>query len=105
MAEEYTLGYIIKRVFCRMPSDLPDIEEKVKVWAWNMFLKTRSKEYSKLKYEDVALTVNWSKVKFISSTPEYFDERKLDTPNSQVVFRLVFEQVVIIFFIFYFYFF
>ncbi|XP_041366417.1 uncharacterized protein LOC121381248 [Gigantopelta aegis] len=75
-----------------MPTELPDIEEKAKAWAWTMFLKTRSKDNSKLRYEDVALAVNWAKVRFISTTPEYSDERKLDTPNSQVVFRSKYEN-------------
>lgn len=76
-----------------MAPKIADLEEYVKIWAWDTFLRTRSKDYSKLRYEDVRLDINWARVKFISSPPQYFDERFAERPQSQVVFRFVWYSV------------
>ena len=34
-------------------SNLIDLEEIAKTWAWTAFMKTRSKDLHKLKYDDV----------------------------------------------------
>ena len=70
-----------------MAPKIADLEEYVLTWAWDTFLRTRSKEHQKLRYEDVRLEVNWSRVKFKSSSPEYSDRRFAEKPQSQVVFR------------------
>lgn len=75
-----------------MAPKIADLEEYVKIWAWDTFLRTRSKDYSKLRYEDVRLDVNWARVKFISSSPEYADQRFAERPQSQVVFRSTYEN-------------
>ncbi|XP_046367534.1 uncharacterized protein LOC124142887 [Haliotis rufescens] len=75
-----------------MPSDMIDIEEKVKIWGWETFMKTRSKDHAKLKYEDVQVEVNWNRVRFVSSTPEFTDRVSLEKPNSQIVFRSKYEN-------------
>lgn len=75
-----------------MAPKIADLEEFVKTWAWDTFLRTRSKEYAKLRYEDVRLEINWSRVRFNSSQPEYFDERFAERPQSQVVFRSTYEN-------------
>ncbi|ESO93784.1 hypothetical protein LOTGIDRAFT_104834, partial [Lottia gigantea] len=72
--------------------ELTDIEELVKIWAWDNFLKTRSKDHIKLRLEDIIMEVKWAKVRFINGTPEYSDEKKLDKPNSQVVFKSTYEN-------------
>ncbi|KAK6173542.1 hypothetical protein SNE40_016973 [Patella caerulea] len=72
--------------------ELTDIEEMVKAWAWTTFQQTRTKENSKLRFEDVILEVKWNRVKFTNSLPEYKDERKLERPNSQVVFKSTYEN-------------
>lgn len=74
-----------------MAPKIADLEEFVKTWAWDTFLRTRSKEHQKLRYEDLRLEVNWSRVKFKSSSPEYSDQRFVEKPQSQVVFRWVSE--------------
>ena len=70
-----------------MAPKIADLEEFVKIWAWDAFLRTRIKEHQKLRYEDVRLEVNWSRVKFKSSDPEYSDQRFAEKPQSQVVFK------------------
>ncbi|KAK7485751.1 hypothetical protein BaRGS_00023052 [Batillaria attramentaria] len=75
-----------------MAPKISDLEEYVKIWAWDTFLRTRSKDHAKLRYEDVRLDVNWARVKFISSSPEYFDQRFAERPQSQVVFSKGFTK-------------
>lgn len=71
-----------------MSSDIIDIEESVKVFAWNVFLKTRSKEHQKLSYQDCSLEVKWDRVKFLSQEPVFEkDEDLMSKPKSQVVFK------------------
>lgn len=71
-------------------SGLMDLEEVAKTWAWTSFMKTRSKELSKLKYDDVKLEVNWSRVRFVSDGEEYTDKKMDDVPTAQIVFQSTF---------------
>ncbi|XP_069133503.1 uncharacterized protein [Argopecten irradians] len=71
-------------------SNIADIEQIVQSWAWTAFQKTRSKDVSKLKLEDVKLDVNWSRVRFLPCQPEFSDGRMVEMPNSQVVFTSTF---------------
>lgn len=73
-------------------SNLLDLEEIAKTWAWTAFMKTRSKELSKLKYDDVRLDVNWSRVRFVSEGEEYLDKKMDDVPTVQVVFQSTFQN-------------
>lgn len=75
-----------------MAPKIVDLEECVKIWAWDSFQRTRIKEHQKLRFEDVRLEVNWSKVKFISSSPDYSDQRFAERPQSQIVFRSNYEN-------------
>lgn len=75
-----------------MAPKIADLEEIVKTWAWDAFLRTRLKEHQKLRFEDVKLEVNWSRVKFTSSHPEYADQRFTERPQSQIVFRSNYEN-------------
>ncbi|OWF52400.1 uncharacterized protein LOC110447870 [Mizuhopecten yessoensis] len=71
-------------------ANIADIEEIVQTWAWTAFQKTRSKDVSKLKLEDVKLDVNWSRVRFFRSEPEFSDGQMVELPNSQIVFTSTF---------------
>ncbi|KAK6173544.1 hypothetical protein SNE40_016975 [Patella caerulea] len=73
-------------------TSITDIEEVVKIWAWNVFIATRSKDLKNLKLDDVVLDVKWDKVRFLHGRPDYKEQRKLDKPNSQVVFRSTYEN-------------
>lgn len=73
-------------------SNVTDIEEIVQTWAWNSFVKTRGQDYKKLKYDDVKMEINWSRVRFTPSEPEYFDRSMVDQPNSKIVFTSTFEN-------------
>lgn len=70
-----------------------DLDDIVKTWAWTNFLKIRSKENSKLRFEDVQLNVNWSRVRFVTEKPEYDDKVMVELPKAQVVFRSTFTQL------------
>ena len=69
-----------------------DIEDIVKTWAWTNFMKTRSKDNSKLKLEDVQIHVNWSRVRFVTSAPDYSDKIMTELPKAQVVFKSTFRN-------------
>lgn len=69
-----------------------DLDDIVKTWAWTHFLKIRSKENSKLRFEDVQLNVNWSRVRFVTEKPEYDDKVMVELPKAQVVFRSTFHN-------------
>ncbi|KAH3876945.1 uncharacterized protein LOC127870150 [Dreissena polymorpha] len=71
-------------------ANVTDVEEIVLNWAWNSFLKTRGADYKKLKFEDVKMEVNWTRVKFTPSMPEYSDGKMVDQPNSKIVFTSTF---------------
>jgi hypothetical protein len=71
-------------------SNVTDIDEIVKSWAWTSFVRTRSKDHTKLRFEDVHLEVNWSRVRFTPSSPNYSDENMVESPKSQVVFKSTF---------------
>ena len=73
-------------------SNVTDIEEIVKTWAWTAFLKTRGKDLQKLKFDDVVMEVNWSRVRFVPSAPDYSDKNMVDQPNSKIVFSSKFEN-------------
>lgn len=73
-------------------SNVTDIEDIVKTWAWTAFLKTRGKDLQKLKFEDVNMNVNWSRVRFQPSAPDYSDTNMVDQPNSKIVFTSTFEN-------------
>lgn len=75
-----------------MPPKIADLEELVKIWAWNTFLRTRLKNYEKLRYEDVRLDINWSRVRLTSSEPEYSEQQFVKKPQTQVVFRSTYEN-------------
>ena len=71
-------------------SNVTDIEEIVRTWAWTAFVKTRSADYKKLKLDDVSLDVNWSRVRFTPSVPDYSDGNMVECPSSKVVFTSTF---------------
>lgn len=73
-------------------ANVTDIEEIVKTWAWTSFSMTRGRELQKLKYDEVRMDVNWSRVRFTPSRPEYSDAKMVDQPNSKVVFTSTFEN-------------
>lgn len=73
-------------------ANVTDIEEIVKTWAWTSFNKTRGKGLQTLKYDEVRMDVNWSRVRFTPSRPEYSDAKMVDQPNSKVVFTSTFEN-------------
>ncbi|XP_076450988.1 uncharacterized protein LOC143286921 [Babylonia areolata] len=76
-----------------MAPKITDLEELIKIWAWDTFLRTRQKDHSKLQYNDVRLEVNWSRLKMTSSSPEYSDQQFVEKPQSQVVFRSTYENL------------
>lgn len=69
-----------------------DLEDIAKTWAWTNFLKVRTKENSKLSFQDVQMTVNWSRVRFVTEKPEYEDKIMVEIPKAQVVFRSTFHN-------------
>lgn len=73
-------------------ANVTDIEEIVKTWAWTSFVKTRGKDFQKLKIDEVKMDVNWSRVRFTPSAPEYSDTSMVDQPNSKIVFTSTFEN-------------
>lgn len=73
-------------------ANIIDLEDIVKTWAWTSFLKTRSKDYSKLRYEDVNLAVNWNRTRFVTEKPDYSDQVMSDIPKAQVVFKSTFKN-------------
>lgn len=73
-------------------ANVTDIEQMVKTWAWTSFVKTRGKDHQKLKFDDVKMDLNWSRVKFTPTAPEYFDTNMVDQPNSKIVFTSTFEN-------------
>ncbi|KAK3102522.1 hypothetical protein FSP39_011941 [Pinctada imbricata] len=73
-------------------ANIVDIEEIVQAWAWTNFLKTRPKEQAKIKYEDVTMNVNWSRVRFVTSAPNYEDKIMTELPKAQVVFKSTFRN-------------
>ena len=73
-------------------ANVTDIEEIVKTWAWTSFVKTRGKDYQKLKLDEVKMDVNWTRVRFNPSPPEYSDSSMVDQPNSKIVFTSTFEN-------------
>lgn len=73
-------------------ANVTDIEEIVKTWAWTSFVKTRGQDYKKLKFEDVKMDINWTRVRFTPSPPQYFDTSMVDQPNSKIVFTSTFEN-------------
>ncbi|KAK3602104.1 hypothetical protein CHS0354_030453 [Potamilus streckersoni] len=73
-------------------TNVTDIEDVVKTWAWTSFCKTRSKDLQKLKYDDVHLDVNWTRVRFIPGDPDYSDKEMVESPKSKVVFTSSFEN-------------
>ncbi|XP_064601643.1 uncharacterized protein LOC135467741 [Liolophura sinensis] len=66
-------------------SGLVDLDEIVRLWAKDMYERTRGKDLPKL--QDVGLTVNWSHVKFISGKPDYAERSKIPRQNGTVLFR------------------
>ncbi|KAL8617539.1 hypothetical protein ACOMHN_055320 [Nucella lapillus] len=76
-----------------MPAKITDLEELVNIWAWDTFLRTRLKDHQKLRYEDVRLEINWSRLKITSSPPEYSDRQLAQRPQSQIVFRSTYENL------------
>jgi len=75
-----------------MAPKVVDLDDILITWAWNTFLKTRGKDHKSLRFEDVRFEPVWDRVKFLSGKPEYADETKLEKPNSQVVFKSVYEN-------------
>ena len=75
-----------------MSSNVTDIEEIVKTWAWTSFVKTRGKDFQKLKYDEVKMEINWSRTRFTPSPPTYSETAMVDYPNSKVVFTSRFEN-------------
>lgn len=73
-------------------ANVTDIEEIVKTWAWTSFVKTRGNDHKKLKYDEVKMDINWSRVRFTPSAPEYFDTSMVDQPNSKIVFTSTFRN-------------
>lgn len=73
-------------------SNVTDIEEIVRAWAWNTFLKTRSRDHSKLKLDEVHLDINWQRVRFTPTMPDYSDREMVETPKSQIVFKSTFDN-------------
>ncbi|XP_052798830.1 uncharacterized protein LOC128230528 [Mya arenaria] len=71
-------------------ANVTDLEEVVKTWAWTAFVRTRSDQYKKLKLDDISMDVNWARVRFTPTTPEYADSRMVDSPTSKVVFTSTF---------------
>lgn len=73
-------------------ANVTDIEEIVKTWAWTAFMKTRGKDLQKLKFDDVNMNINWSRVRFQPSAPDYSDSNMVDSQNSKIVFTSTFEN-------------
>ena len=73
-------------------ANVTDIEQIVKTWAWTSFVKTRGKDHQKLKFDEVKIDINWSRVRFTPSPPEYFDSNMVDQPSSKIVFTSTFEN-------------
>lgn len=73
-------------------ANVTDIAEIVKTWAWTNFVKTRGKDHQKLKYDDVKMDINWSRVRFNPSPPEYLESSMVDQPKSKMVFTSTFEN-------------
>ncbi|XP_012938383.1 uncharacterized protein LOC106011851 [Aplysia californica] len=75
-----------------MAPKVVDLDDVLTAWAWTAFLRTRSKDHNKLTFDDVKFEVVWDRVKFLAGKPEYSDQQKLEKPNSQVVFKSVYEN-------------
>ena len=69
-----------------------DIEETIIGWAKEVFKITRSKEQARIKDDDLAYTVNWSRARIVHSEPEYSDKKQPVAPNSQVLFKTTFTN-------------
>lgn len=66
-----------------------DLEETVQKWAWDAYLKTRSK--SKLELEKAYLDINWSHVNYKPRKPNYTPISQ-DIPSSRTIFKSVFRN-------------
>ncbi|BFZ16181.1 hypothetical protein BsWGS_19220 [Bradybaena similaris] len=69
-----------------------DLDELAIRWAWGVIQQRRSKIFRRLEFIDLKFEVIWERVKFIAEDPVYTDENKLEKPNSQVVFKSVYEN-------------
>ena len=67
-----------------MSSDVQDIEDIVRAWAWEMYDVTKSKEQSKIPRDCLDMTISWKKVRFEHGEPEYTEKDKPPVPKSQV---------------------
>jgi len=70
----------------------PDVESVVRKWAFQMFDATRTKSQKDLKLEDLNMEINWKKIKFTHSDPDYIDKVKPENPQSQVLFKTCFTN-------------
>ena len=75
-------------------SNHTDIEEMVLRWARVMFKTTskNSKTLSKLNEEELTFHVDWRRVNFKHSDPEFIDPVIPETPGSQVLFQTEFSN-------------
>jgi len=80
-------GCLLKMAF----KESPDVESIIKKWAFLMFETTRtSRAQKELTIENLSMEINWKKVKFVHSAPDYSDILKPQEPQSQVLFKTFF---------------
>ena len=73
-------------------ADPIDLEGVVKRWAETMFEMTKSKEQSKIPRDALEFNINWKRVHFNHSEPEFVDHERPPKPKSQVLFRTFFSN-------------
>mmetsp|Transcript_29361 Transcript_29361/g.47099 ORF Transcript_29361/g.47099 Transcript_29361/m.47099 type:complete len:265 (+) Transcript_29361:51-845(+) len=61
-------------------AEITDIEDIVKDYAWNIYMKT-SNGNRKVDYDEARFDIDWSRTKFVSSKPEF---QKIDNNGQQV---------------------
>lgn len=71
-----------------------DLEEIVVLWARQMFeiTRTNSKNLSKLVADELNFNVDWQRVNFQHSTPEFINPVIPETPGSQTLFQTEFSN-------------
>lgn len=73
-------------------TEVVDLGSIVTQWAKTMFDITKNKEQAKIHRDHLQFTINWNRVKFTHSDPDYTDKQRTPEPKSQVLFRTFFTN-------------
>ncbi|ELU17582.1 hypothetical protein CAPTEDRAFT_225999 [Capitella teleta] len=73
-------------------TEVVDLQAIVTQWSKTMFDITKTKEQAKINRDHLQFHINWKRVKFTHSDPDYTDKQQAPEPKSQVLFRTFFTN-------------